>query len=135
MFDLESFSWTGRQCHHSLEMRLVSESIPTRVVPQSSYHNLRWNSRRSFRRRSSKKNREMRRAETASQELVAFFRLLLDTRGEDSLKMRTLLFPRNHRHFDVAKARFLQPLMQLHFAKPQPLIGVELTRFLKAMIK
>src|SRR5262249_5804197 len=64
------------------------------------------------------------RTERISQEAPAFLCLLLDTRGEDRLKVRTLLFTRDHRNFDVVEAGFFQPLMQLHFAKSKPVISI-----------
>ena len=47
--------------------------------------------------------------------------------------MRTLLLPRHDRDFQFAKAGLLEPLMQLHLAEAEPLVGVKLARFFEAM--
>ncbi len=47
--------------------------------------------------------------------------------------MRTLLLPRHDRDFLFAKAGLLEPLMQLHLAEAEPLVGVKLARTLEAV--
>ena len=47
--------------------------------------------------------------------------------------MRTLLLPRHDPDFQFAKAGLLEPLMQLHLAEAEPLVGVKLTRTLEAV--
>ena len=45
--------------------------------------------------------------------------------------MRTLLRPRHDRDFQFAKAGLLEPLMQLHLAEAEPLVGVQFARTLE----
>ena len=40
--------------------------------------------------------------------------------------MRTLFLARNDAYFDLTEAAFFQELVQLHFGKAQPVIGIEL---------
>ena len=47
--------------------------------------------------------------------------------------MRALLFAGDDRHFDMAESGGFEPLMQLHLAEAQPVIGVELARLFKTM--
>src|SRR6476646_4508577 len=49
------------------------------------------------------------------------------------LEMRTLLFPGYHAHINILEPRVLQELVQLHFAEPEPVIGVQFPRSLKGM--
>src|SRR5207248_3730371 len=47
---------------------------------------------------------------------------------ENGLKMRTLLLARDDAHFDSPEAAFFQKLMQLHFAKSEPVVGIQVAR-------
>ena len=44
--------------------------------------------------------------------------------SEDGLKVRALLFARDDAHFDLSKAAFFKELMQLHFAKSEPMVCI-----------
>src|SRR5207249_10848408 len=57
----------------------------------------------------------------------------LDPARKDSLKMRTLLFAGNHTNVNVAKTVLLKKLVQMHFAKPEPVVRIKLTRLIEAM--
>src|SRR4051812_21971274 len=58
---------------------------------------------------------------------------LLHACREHGLEVRAFLFPRDHRDLDLTKSGLLQQLMQLHFAKPEPMICVEFTRAFEAV--
>src|SRR5262245_33566027 len=58
---------------------------------------------------------------------------LFQTRGENGLEMRLLLFAGDNAYFDSREARLLKPLMQLHFAEAEPVISVEFSRLFEAM--
>src|SRR2546423_8852088 len=47
--------------------------------------------------------------------------------------MRGLLFSRNHADFNLSEAAFFQELMQLHFAKAEPVVRVEFTSLFEAV--
>jgi hypothetical protein len=47
--------------------------------------------------------------------------------------MRALFFARDNVDFDVAKAAFFQKLVQAHFAKAEPLIGIKFSRLFETM--
>src|SRR5438552_601827 len=52
---------------------------------------------------------------------------------EHCLELRVLFFPRNHAHFEVAKAGVLEQLMQFYFAEPKPAVCIKVARFFEAM--
>ena len=47
--------------------------------------------------------------------------------------MRGLLFSRNHADFNLSEAALFQELMQLHFAKAEPVVRVEFTSLFEAV--
>src|SRR5439155_20143584 len=57
----------------------------------------------------------------------------LNTEGENRLKLRVLFLSRDHAHFDVAKTRVFEQLMQFSLAKTEPAVGIKLARFLEAV--
>ena len=58
---------------------------------------------------------------------------LFYSRRKNRLEMRTLFFARNNRDFDILEAAGFEKLMELHFAKPEPMIGVELASAFEAV--
>jgi hypothetical protein len=58
---------------------------------------------------------------------------LFYSRRKNRLEMGTLFFARNNRDFDVLEAAGFEKLMELHFAKPEPMIGVELAGAFEAV--
>src|SRR3984893_4017928 len=49
--------------------------------------------------------------------------------------MRTLLFPRDHTDFNLAKTGFFQKFVQTYLAEAEPVVGVKFARLLKPMTK
>jgi hypothetical protein len=48
--------------------------------------------------------------------------------------MRTLFLSRDHAHFDFSEVVFFKKLMQLHFAKSEPVVRVQLACSFKPMV-
>ena len=47
--------------------------------------------------------------------------------------MGALLLPRHNGYFDLLKSAFFKQLMQLHFAKPEPVVCIEFAGPFEAM--
>jgi hypothetical protein len=54
---------------------------------------------------------------------------------EHGLEIRALFFPRDYANIDAFEAGVFQKLVQLHFAKTEPVIGVKLARPLEGMVQ